>query len=745
MRTLLTLAAALLLAVTLAHAQILPAPPVSPAPVVNYEYDAQGNSTKTVQAPGVIGFGFTTSATYDKLNRAKDSTDPKAGKTQFGYDGLDRSTQVTDPRNLITQTPRNGLGDATQLVSPDTGTATHTYDAAGNLKTRTDSRSVTSTYSYDALNRLISVVYSQSGQSSLSATWAYDQVGAGFANGVGRLTSFEHPAGSTRLAYDPQGRVLTDTQRVNADGGANSAPVSRTVNYGYDAGGNLATITYPSGRVLGIAYTGGKPSAFTLASDAGSAPTALIDGVQWEPFGGVTGWNWQTAAGAQANARVYDSAGRLVRHQLGNVIRDITYDAGDRITAYTHYDASSAAATPVLDQGFGYDEFGRLIGITTATASWTIGYDANGNRTDVTLNGTTSIYTTEATSNRLTKISNPARSFDYDNAGNTTSDSTSYTSTYNLAGRLSTLTKQGTTAVYTLDAMGRRVRKFISAGAGVGEASTVIFVYDQQGQLLGEYDSAGNAIREYVWLGSLPVAIFTPDPGNVANPPIVYYVHTDHLNTPRVVTDMNNAVRWRWLAEPFGTTAPEDNPAGLGAFTQNLRFPGQYADQESGLFYNLNRDFDNSIGRYVQSDPIELAGGINTYAYVGGNPVSNVDPNGRVGLPGALMVLGGVAWATYQGYQAGLVEGRQECEIKKKFGDRAQDENRMPEADALARLAEIISAQMNAFAPFAVKGVIGVAVAGAGGSFVGAGTALAAAAVGFHEGRKDALKDCNCP
>ena len=195
------------------------------------------------------------------------------------------------------------------------------------------------------------------------------------------------------------------------------------------------------------------------------------------------------------------------------------------------------------------------------------------------------------------------------------------------------------TAVYTLDAMGRRVRKFISAGAGVGEASTVIFVYDQQGQLLGEYDSAGNAIREYVWLGSLPVAIFTPDPGNVASPPIVYYVHTDHLNTPRVVTDMNNAVRWRWLAEPFGTTAPEDNPGGLGVFTQNLRFPGQYADQESGLFYNLNRDFDNSIGRYVQPDPIGLAGEINTYAYVNGNPIGLSD------LLGLAASLGGGACA----------------------------------------------------------------------------------------------------
>lgn len=151
-----------------------------------------------------------------------------------------------------------------------------------------------------------------------------------------------------------------------------------------------------------------------------------------------------------------------------------------------------------------------------------------------------------------------------------------YTTTYNLAGRLTTLTKSGATATYAYDSSGRRIRKFISAGTGAGAASTVLFAYDQDDHLLGEYDSTGTPIREYVWLGNTPVAIFTPD--TVAtNPPLVYYVHTDHLNTPRVVFDTANRVRWRWLAEPFGTTAPETNPSNLGSFTQNLRFPGRHA------------------------------------------------------------------------------------------------------------------------------------------------------------------------
>ncbi len=312
-----------------------------------------------------------------------------------------------------------------------------------------------------------------------------------------------------------------------------------------------------------------------------------------------------------------------MRYRLGNTIRDLTYDAGDRIVAYTHYDAVSAASVPSLNQSFGYDELARLTSITTATATWGIGYDANGNRTSLTLNGLTGVYTTPSTSNRLTGTTNPTRGFGYDNAGNTLTTTTTSptTATYNAENRLATMRVGTVTTTYAYDALGQRTRKFSSSGA----AFTVIFVYDPQGRLLGEYNSAGTAIRELVWLDGEPMAVFTP---NGTNPPNVFYVHNDHIQTPRVVTNQSGVLRWTWMGEPFGTTAANTNPAWQGAFTFNLRHPGQYADAESGLFYNYFRDYDATIGRYVQSDPIGLAGGINTYAYVGANPLKWTDPTG---------------------------------------------------------------------------------------------------------------------
>jgi RHS repeat-associated protein len=134
-------------------------------------------------------------------------------------------------------------------------------------------------------------------------------------------------------------------------------------------------------------------------------------------------------------------------------------------------------------------------------------------------------------------------------------------------------------------------------------------------------------IQETVWLGDMPVATLRPNGAGGVN---VFYVHTDHLDTPRLVTDSSNNIRWRWDSDPFGSSAPNENPSSLGLFDYNLRFPGQQYDAVVGLHYNYFRDYDPAIGSYVQSDPMGLAGGsVNTYGYTNGNPIEYSDPTGE--------------------------------------------------------------------------------------------------------------------
>jgi RHS repeat-associated protein len=162
--------------------------------------------------------------------------------------------------------------------------------------------------------------------------------------------------------------------------------------------------------------------------------------------------------------------------------------------------------------------------------------------------------------------------------------------------------------------------------SGGAISKPVYFMYDEAGHLVGEYNWNNGVlavVQETVWLGDIPVATLR----NVSGTTKVFHVHTDHLNTPRkVTTDAGVPVlKWRWDPNPFG----EGNPVQPnGTFKYNLRFPGQYFDVESNLSYNYFRDYDAALGRYVESDPIGLAAGVNTYGYVKGMPLSHTDPFG---------------------------------------------------------------------------------------------------------------------
>jgi len=151
---------------------------------------------------------------------------------------------------------------------------------------------------------------------------------------------------------------------------------------------------------------------------------------------------------------------------------------------------------------------------------------------------------------------------------------------------------------------------------------TTHFVYRPDGLLQGEYRETGELVREYVYLGSKPIAIITPS-ATVDSSYDRHYIHSDHLGTPKVITEQAQETVWKATYAPFGkaTVIVED-------MINNLRFAGQYYDEETGFHQNWHRYYAPDLGRYITSDPLGLEAGLNTYAYVAGNPLINIDPYG---------------------------------------------------------------------------------------------------------------------
>ena len=229
--------------------------------------------------------------------------------------------------------------------------------------------------------------------------------------------------------------------------------------------------------------------------------------------------------------------------------------------------------------------------------------DKTGNRTgkQTAAGGAITPYTYPATSHRLTQTGTEART--YDAVGNPRTIGARQL-TYDDRSRLTVFVNGSTTRRYQYTGQGLRVRKWTSSNT----SGNTYFVYNENAQLIGEYDNAGARVQEIVWLGNLPIGVIA----GTAATPVLHYIESDHLGTPRVIVEATRNVGiWRWnqTNDPFGESTPNQNPDGdTTSFTFNLRFAGQYRDSESGWYYNVHRYYDPSIGRYLESDPIGLGG-----------------------------------------------------------------------------------------------------------------------------------------
>ena len=561
-------------------------------PVADYTYDANGAIDTTTDALGRVH-----DQDVDALGRLIQSIANVHGNgsdravTAFGYDALDRLRTVTDPNGLVTTYAYDGLGNQTALHSPDTGTTAYTYDSAGNRITQSDARGITLAYAYDAANRIVSITP----PSEPAVSFAYDQVNAictaGETHAVGRLTRMSDAAGVSRYCYDRDGHLVR-RQHALTDG------PTLTVQASHSIGGQLATLTYPSGATVRYARNiQGQVTAVYAQPTANATEVVLADSIGYLPFGPLTTLRY---GNGRVLSKRYDrnyAIDRIADNAMPGFALDVSVDVAGNIVALNEQQGATTAARTIA-----YDGQNRLTALRDGTTTvQAFGYDATGNRLSASNGSTTTAYGYGNGSHRLISVGATTRH--YDAAGNTTTLAP-YTLSYDERGRLREVSEAGSAKMrYRYNGRGERIAKLHPTDP----TQNRWFVYADDGRLLGEYGNDGTRIAEYVWLDDTLIAVLSDHAGSRYQ-----FVETDHLGTPRaVVHPSSNAIVWRWdlSATAFGEHAANDDPDGDGVgYTFNLRYPGQYVDAESGLHYNYFRDYDPAGGRYFINYE-NLAGG----------------------------------------------------------------------------------------------------------------------------------------
>jgi RHS repeat-associated protein len=602
-------------------------------------YDKLGNITSVTSARSNA-----TTMAFDGLNRLISSVAPDTGTQVTGYDLFDRPSSFTDPHAVQTTYVRDGFGDVLQEISPDRGTSTYYYDGAGGLTASIDGRGQRVDYVRDALGRI--VTKTPAGRPATEVTrYTYDVGISGTGSyGIGRPFSVvEGAAGAlvakTQFIYDHRGNVLTKRRVIGS--------TIVVLAYTYDLADRIQTITYPSGRIVTYARDAyGRVSTVTTQANASAAAVTLISGVHYKVMGPMYS---ATLGNTLALTQNSDTGGRpmgsLLLHPFGAAVSWQTYgyDNDDNITSITDN------LDPTRSITYAYDPVGRLTQSVAASGSvrrQDMVYDTNGNRVRVeqrvnptdTTPVSTATYTLNAGTNQLASVADASgtRSIAYDGRGNTigeTRPASGITVAYDGYGRLTSYQTSGSDAlVNEYNGLDERV-------TGGTAADPRHYVYDLDGRLMGEYGASYTDVKaETIWLSPSVSTPVQPDGGDdglggyaplaIVTGGTLYWVHGNQLGVPIMITDSAGNV-----AAPTGYTL--------------VGFPGQTRTLPD-LYYNRYRDYDPTIGRYIQADPIGLGGGSNPYLYADGNPVSVDDP---LGLDPSATAVVGVAfewWAERQ-------------------------------------------------------------------------------------------------
>jgi RHS repeat-associated protein len=622
----------------------------------DFGYDIRGRRSSVTDANGK-----STTYAYDDADRLISVTDANNGVTRYAYDLESNLTSIKDALNRETKYEYNAKRQLTKTTFPSQLYETYTYDDNGNLKNKTDRKGQTITYTYDGADRLKTKAYP-------------DQTGVAYTYDLAsRLTQVVDPTGTYQFSYDNLGRqkqattnyaflpARTLTVKSGYDVGSNRTSMTNAENeswtYGYDDAGRFTQITDPATQQFGFGYDNlGRRTSLTRPAGANSFNTtygydalsrltsiqhgsAMSFGYGYDNVGNRTSETYVYSASVKSNYvpngggsggssggsggappagtnGTATTAGfawddqqilnKIVQGDQTNVV--LQPDASGKLTingtsdtklSYTfsqtaggaRYDYSSTKTT-----NYGYDDIYQL-----TSAGWAnYGYDKVGNRT--------SGLPADAynSSNQLLSTGNATYTYDLNgNLATKTTGGVVTTYTWDYENRLTSISVTGgATTTFKYDPFGRRIEK-----------NSEIYVYDGA-NLIETLNAAGAAQSKYTFGPGIDEVL--------AKGSNLYYA--DALGSVRMVADKSDAKQMvLYTYDAYGnTTVGGKNPA----LADRFRYTGREFDAETGIYYYRARYYDPGVGRFLSEDPIGFFGGRNFYAYVGNDPVRDVDSSG---------------------------------------------------------------------------------------------------------------------
>nr|WP_246864609.1 RHS repeat domain-containing protein [Spongiibacter thalassae] len=567
----------------------------SPIRTSRSDYDKAGNRITVTDALSRV-----THNTYDGLQRITRMTDAAQALTQLQYDSRDNLIAVTNAKDVaIRQYQYDGNNRQTAETLPSGAAFTNQYDVNGNLSGSIDAKGQVIHYIYDDDDRLIETRYFSTEASAEDPANAQKLVTFSYDH-RDNLTGYDDGQTSATYQYDLADRMTQVTVNYGA--------FTLSYAYTYDANNRKQSFTDPDGITYTYSYTANGELASVNIPGEG---TYTVNGYQWSqptqatlPGGGKRQWTYdgflrptqitgldpgQNAV--QQDSYTYNAVDNILGRNTLNDSYQYGYDAVDRLLAVTSNQAENV--------GYTYDPVGNRqtdsTDLNTENDPHTWVYDDN----DRLIQRGPITYTYDANGSLINKTNNE------------TNDETRYT--YNIENRLSEIRDQNDVLIarYSYDPFGRRLSKTTN--------TTTYYLFAQEG-LVAEADTMGSITTSYLYKTD---STWGTDPLLINQNGQVGYYHNDHLGTPQKITARSGAVLWSATYNAFGKAAITTN-----TIENNLRLPGQYYDEETGTHYNYFRDYDPEKGRYIQSDPIGLRGGVNTFAYVLGNPLTYADPLG---------------------------------------------------------------------------------------------------------------------